>query len=99
MATLEVPDFDDYVVEEKVVAYPDPHDKWEKIVIPQSITDMDAMVNFFLEKHGLTLQNWSMSKRNEDGKVTGASCTSGGRGMEGVITVGLARMLRFLYSL
>lgn len=73
LSTLPVPDLDDYVEEEKIIAYPDPHDKWMKLKIPTSVETVDDMVNFFKTQHGLTMQNWSMSKRDEDGKVTGAA--------------------------
>lgn len=71
MSTLEVPDLDDYGEEEKIVAYPDPHDKWMKLRIPTSVETVEDMVDFFKKEHNLTMQSWSMSKRTEDGKVTG----------------------------
>jgi hypothetical protein len=71
MSTLEVPDLDDYGEEEKIVAYPAPHDKWMKLQIPASVETVEDMVDFFKKEHNLTMQSWSMSKRTEDGKVTG----------------------------
>ena len=47
-------------------AYPDPHTIWDQIAIPPSISTLRAMVDFFQQTHGLTVDSWSIKTAGID---------------------------------
>lgn len=58
--TLEAPELAEFEGEEAIKAYPDPHSKWDRIVVPASVTTVEEMVKFLEEQHSLKVDRWSI---------------------------------------
>lgn len=69
LSQLAAPTEDDYVVANDIVAYPNPHTLWDQITVPAaSASTIRRMVDFFQEKHGLTLASWAVRTATGEGR-------------------------------